>query len=50
MKTYKATFKFKNGTRGAMILLADEAVKAIVMISEMLTKYEVEELNIKEVI
>lgn len=49
MNIYKATFKFKNGVMGEMILVADEAIKAVVMISEMLTKYDVEELNIREV-
>ena len=50
MKTYKATFKLKNGIKGEITLYAEEAIRAIVMISEMLTKYDVEELNIKEVI
>ena len=50
MKTYQATFKFKNGTRGAMVLLADEAITAIKMICNMLSTYDLAELNIKEVI
>ena len=48
MKAYKATFKFKNGVIGQMILLADEAIEAIKMICNMLSQYDVSELNIKE--
>lgn len=49
MNIYKATFKFKNGVIGEMILVADEAIKAVVMISNMLSQYDLKELNIKEV-
>lgn len=49
MNIYKATFKFKNGVMGEMVLVADEAIKAAVMISNMLSQYDLKELNIKEV-
>lgn len=49
MNIYKATFKFKNGVMGEMVLVADEAIKAVVMISNMLSQHDLKELNIKEV-
>ena len=49
MRIYKATFKFKNGARGQMILLADGTIEAIKIICNMLSTYDVSELNIKEV-
>lgn len=49
MNIYKAAFKFKNGVMGEMVLVADEVIKAVVMISNMLSQYDLKELNIKEV-